>query len=780
MMGGRARRRPGLLLVPTFIVAAIAAPATRVHAQNRPVNETTISDQRLFDRAKNYWDFGGHVEMVSGDTTIYAEKIEAWVNEDRVEAQGNVQFTQGNNRVSADRAVFNIKTRLGTFYNAYGIANVQPARQTASPGGVAAPPMTGQDTDIIFFGDEVEKIGPKKYRIKNGGFSTCMQPTPRWELSADTIVLNIDHYTLLRQAILKVKGVPMFYLPVLYYPTNEEQRATGFLIPNYSATSIRGQSIQVPFFWAINRSHDATFAYEWFSKAGRGIDAQYRYNLGLGSDGNIRTHVLEHGLTTVTLPDGSSSVLPASRDFEIRGSANQRLRGNLRARGRVDYFSSIETMQQVNTNIYDASRSQRSFGGNVVGAWRTYSLNATADRSENFYNTSDSVVSGGTPRIAFSRNERPLFGGAYFSANSEFINMIRQSNTGDLSIDSGLARLDFTPQIRFPFKRWQWFTVNSSVGWRETFYSRSYHPDPEVVYPGTNQRVIIDEALNRQYFTLSAQAVGPIVNRIWDTPDNGYAERFKHSVEPYFNVTRSSSIDNFPRIVQTDGVDGVLGNTTNITYGLNNRFFAKRRVGSLSQSQEIINVSLSQTYYTDPRQAQFDRQYATSTGAPPNSFSPLVLSARITPTRDIQSRVNAEFDSRQRELRTLSADGSYNWTSRLQTTVGWSQKYFVEGLESWNNYLDHYINASVNARTRDNRYGALYSFNYNILRSSLLQQRLTGFYNAQCCGIAFDYQTYNFNYSATVRADRRFFLSFTLAGLGNFSPFSGAMAGVPR
>jgi hypothetical protein len=31
-----------------------------------------------------------------------------------------------------------------------------------------------------------------------------------------------------------------------------------------------------------------------------------------------------------------------------------------------------------------------------------------------------------------------------------------------------------------------------------------------------------------------------------------------------------------------------------------------------------------------------------------------------------------------------------------------------------------------------------------------------------------------------VPSDHRFFLSFTLAGLGNFSPFNGAMSGVPR
>ena len=64
----------------------------------------------------------------------------------------------------------------------------------------------------------------------------------------------------------------------------------------------------------------------------------------------------------------------------------------------------------------------------------------------------------------------------------------------------------------------------------------------------------------------------------------------------------------------------------------------------------------------------------------------------------------------------------------------------------------------------------------------MLQQRISGFYNAQCCGIAFEYQRYNFGGYVGLPdpADHRFFLSFTLAGLGNFSPFNGAMSGVPR
>ena len=89
---------------------------------------------------------------------------------------------------------------------------------------------------------------------------------------------------------------------------------------------------------------------------------------------------------------------------------------------------------------------------------------------------------------------------------------------------------------------------------------------------------------------------------------------------------------------------------------------------------------------------------------------------------------------------------------------------------------------TTTVHTKDNRVGGIYSFNYDIKNSTVLQQRISAFYNAQCCGISFEYQTYNFAgiSSSVVPADHRFFISFTLAGLGNFSPFNGALSGVPR
>src|SRR5437879_8508420 len=280
--------------------------ARPVVAQQPTAQDTMSSDRHEVTNNQKNHHFIGSFEYQSKETSIFADEAWFYSDEDKLVLVGNVTFAQGNNRISAERAEINTKTRLGSFSNARGIANVQPQRQQGRPGAVALPPMGGQETVVYFFGDSVEKIGPKKYKITNGGFTTCVQPTPRWDLNADTVILNVDHYTFLKQAVLRVKGVPMFYLPVLYYPTKKEDRATGILLPTYGASSLRGQSIHNAFFWAIDRSQDATIFHDWFSKTGQGVGSEYRYNFGPQADGNIRAYLLDQHDATYTADDGSA------------------------------------------------------------------------------------------------------------------------------------------------------------------------------------------------------------------------------------------------------------------------------------------------------------------------------------------------------------------------------------------------------------------------------------------------------------------------------------------
>ena len=277
-----------------------------------------------------------------------------------------------------------------------------------------------------------------------------------------------------------------------------------------------------------------------------------------------------------------ASGIPDEKSFDIRGSADQTLPGHMRARMSVNYFSSLTTHQIFNVNIYDASANQRQCTGNLVRAWSGYSLNATLNHSEYFYDPTDSTVSGSTPVVNVARNERPLVPGSqlYFSATGQYAHLQNEVKTaanpaaGQPAEDNnrGVDRLDFSPQIRYPFKKWPFFTVNSSVQWRDTFYSRSLDPagltNPTCVALLNCQSTdgVVSQSLNRQYTTVQAQITGPVFSRVFDTPGNGYAEKFKHTVEPVLTLSRTTSLpdDLSPgtptsRIIQNDAVDYAVG-----------------------------------------------------------------------------------------------------------------------------------------------------------------------------------------------------------------------------
>jgi len=756
----------------TALAVAILGAAVPAGAQQTVAGYTAKYD-RLVQIAANEWAFVGNAQIQRGDTSLYADEIDFFEDEDRAVATGNVLLSQGANRIAADSADFDTKNSVGIFYRAYGIASVQPPRrqQPATPGAFTAPQLAGQETDVYFFGDVIEKIGPKKYRITNGGLSTCLQPTPRWNLIAKTIVVNINHYTELSQAVLNVKGVPMLYLPFLYYPTKEGDRATGILVPTYSSSSVLGTGLHNAFFWAIDRSQDLTVQHEWYSKMGQALGGDYRYNWGGGSIGDIQGYF--------KIPKNNNdptNPFPPERSYNISGTANQMLPGRMRAQMSVSYFSSLATNQLFNTNIYDASSNQRYYTGNVVGAWRNYSFNGTFTHSEYFYTQTDSQIIGATPKIDITRSERPLFAGSqvYFGATGEFAHLDGEIKSADPNndVNNGLTRLDFAPQVRYPFKKWPFFTVNSSILFHDTFYSRSYLQPVTANEPAA----ITDANLNRDYFTVQAQASGPVFSRIFDTPGNGYAEKFKHTIEPVFTASRTTLIpdDIRLRIVNNDSLDYMVGGTTNLMYGLNNTLYAKRKIGQTSQAVPILAVRISQTYYTNSVASQYDTSYTGATAVVPSNFSPILLDVHGDPNTATDVAVRAQFDNRTRNMDYLSVTGRYNWTTRLQTSANYIQTYNENPPPRTKGYSS--LGMSVNAHTADNRYGGQYSLLYDALNSTMQQQQITGFYNAQCCGIAFAYYTRPLGFYGQT-SNNTFFISITLAGLGTVSPLNGAMGG---
>ena len=229
------------------------------------------------------------------------------------------------------------------------------------------------------------RSGPKKYKITNGGFTTCVQPTPRWELHAGTVVLNIDHYTLLQQRGVQREGRAdaVHAGPVL----PDQEGRPGHRHPDTdlrlldAARSVPAQRVLL----GLDRSQDLTFEHDWYSKTGQGGGSEYRYNFGPGSNGDFRGNFLNQHSADYVGQDGTVTPSTASNSWELHGGANQVLPGNLRARAPGGLFLEPRA-DAVRPNELSPTRTRTSasFGGNVVGAWRSYSLNATVDHTDYF------------------------------------------------------------------------------------------------------------------------------------------------------------------------------------------------------------------------------------------------------------------------------------------------------------------------------------------------------------------------------------------------------------
>ena len=759
------------MLCLTGATAALAQQTEKPAPQ-----EPTTAGSRLLDRLNqhslksdckgDYCILTGQVELpLDTMTTLFADQVELFLDTNRVIAQGNVVFASPEGRLSAERVDYDAGTGTGTFQTANGLMSLGAQADRRQFGN--------QEAEVYFYGDIIEKLGPRRYRITRGGFTTCVQPTPRWEVTSNSLTLNLNDYAVARSTVLHVKGVPVLYLPMIYYPIREDERATGFLLPTYGMSTVRGQAISNAFFWAINRSTDATFFHDWFSRTGQGAGAEYRYVAAAQSAGDVRFYRFAQNETTFT-EGNQTQTWPSSNSYEISGNLNHTLARNIRARARLEYFTDLVTQQLYHQNLYQASRNRRLIEGSLSAAFGSVTSSLLYQRSELFSSETSSQIYGSAPRATVSLAPLRLFSApVYASANAEYaILPNRTISDGVVVTDASYNRLDVSPTVRVPLSRLTFLSANTSAAYRVTHYSQSAQ------LRGGN----VDEPYLRNYMTLRSEIVGPVFTRIWDL-EGGFAERLKHVIEPAFTVDFTSHIANYFRtpVVSNDFADFVVSGATRFTYGLTNRVFARGRTvdNVRGTTRELLTVGLQQTYYSNPQSGGFDSSYQSTYGTGrPVDLSPVALTARVSPAAAVDTNMRVEYDtSRGRGLQTVSIGGNMNLAS-----MSAGANYSHSRLDP-NNHSS-FIQATTSMRWLGDRATGTYNVGWDIARSYIVNQNVMVAYLAQCCGLTFEFQKFNYAQLGTnlaMPSDTRFNFGVTLAGLGTlpFSNFFGAFGG-PR
>ena len=750
--------------------ATPAAPQQTAPAQNAPdafrncnivpflMRALLSGTTEINKETGTYRNSGGNVVIRCDDITLYADEVE-WSDRDQiVKARGRVTFEQPGVRITADRVELDNTTKLGVFYGADGTAKI--SRRGSEPRSL----FGTQEPEVHFWADRLERVADKRYEIQNGGFSTCIQPTERWTISGSSLTVVLDDYVLLRSAVMRVKGVPLFYLPMMYYPLGEDDRSSGFLLPSYTSSSSLGTGLGNAFFWAISRSQDATFYHNWYSKAGQTFGSEYRFASAPGSAGEV----------TFNLVNKPVSLTSETRSFDIRGNINQAMPRGFRLIGRMIYFNSITTQNQYQQDLISLSQQRREFDFSIGGNIGRYRLDANLSQYDVFQDLNSINRSGKRPAVRFTAPDRPIGRSrVYAGLTGEAIQIISQADLRSPATDRGLWRFDALPTIRAPLSNWPFLNVATSASWRLTHWTES-------VDTAGATRPQIEQPITRQILDLQANVTGPVFSRVFTAaPDNGYAERFKHLIEPRFSIQWLSPFDRIAEVVQSriDNVDSLVGGTTTLSYSLTNRVLARRkRAGGVSDVREILAVVVAQSYYTNALAAASDPNNVNVTASP---FTPVTVSVSTMPDDNLRGDFRMELDTKFHRPREYRASGTAT-RGLSQVSAGWSKRAVIPELPGFGEAnAAHFLNAAAALSDRDRHIGGRYEMYYNIKLGAFAQDRLLVYYNSQCCGIAVDYTNTRPGQGSVflARGNRTFNLIFTLAGIGSFANPFGAFGG---
>ena len=385
----------------------------------------------------------GNVHIVCDDAELFADEVR-WKG-NLVTAKGHVIFEHGDLHVTAERIEMDQETKLGTFYNATGWARLSNPSADPNPFGRLEP-------DVQFSADKIERVGPRSYRLTHGWYSTCAQPNPRWQITHSSGTIVVDEHVIAKNAVLKVKGIPVFYTPIIYYPLGEDERSTGLLMPQYNSTTANGQGFTNAFFWAMSRNQDSTIYHTWFSKGGQSVSAEYRYVSALGAGGNAQFTFLDK------VNDATK------RRYIVKGGMNQKFGRRLNLMAQVNYTSDQATQQLYQQNLYDVSSRDRFVRVSLAGTGRGSVFTIIGDVRDWFQDLVTAQRQGRAPLASLSVLEKPIGGShVYFGMTNEAAYFIRQDDISRPETDRSHFRFDTAPTIRAQVLRLTYLSIGTSA-----------------------------------------------------------------------------------------------------------------------------------------------------------------------------------------------------------------------------------------------------------------------------------------------------------------------------
>ena len=552
-------RRDGGLGAGADIQAEQLMPKVTMQPMRAGEGLTVDAEQLSADQEKNEIVAKGNVTIARAGTLLTADEVRINRDSQRAEASGNVQFTDPQGTIQADRFVGNLEDETGELTN--GNLYLSTNRLTIS-------------------GSKMQKSYGQTYRIENGQFTTCQCGTgaPSWSISGKSMDVTLDGYGLVEGAKFKVLDVPVFYAPYLAFPA-KRTRQSGLLAPLFGYSKKRGFTYTQPIYFVVNKSVDFTISPDIETSARVGGIAEGRWAFDKKSKGvldvsffnealrnNAERDIVNENVADLDIPEDRWSVTADIRHelpFGVRAFADALAVSDDFFLREIPTFS----FDPEHTRIRRTSRFTSSNGG-FYRSWENATLIGKAVYYQDFIQEDDLTLQR-LPQVQFFGSQRFFDRHLKLGMNAEFVNFAR-----DKGFDG--PRFDIAPTATVPFRFQEYFNGNVALQLRETAYHLT---DTEFLVPVSqaggvqtvDTQTELDESPTREILQASA-TIGTEISRVFEIGGED-VKKLKHTIEPEIDYLFVPDVnqDDLPAY---DFVDRI--NRRNmLTYGVTTRLLAK-------------------------------------------------------------------------------------------------------------------------------------------------------------------------------------------------------------
>ena len=680
--------------------SATAADKKKVRV---PISEENpvIIDARECEQAGKVYTLRDDVQIQFADYIFHGDLVTYDSASGDVTAKGHVSLDGGRRdiHISGSEGTYNLHSQTGKFYDVRGSTGARFKGRSVT--------LTSS-SPLSFSGKLVEQTGPEEYVLHHGSVTSCELPRPKWTFTAARIILKVGSSAHVYNAAFRLKGVPVFYLPYASPPVERLGRESGFLIPNFGTSNTKGTVIGDSFYWAINRSMDATVGGEYLSKRGWALQESYRYRPNEASFLNLSYFgVLDRGITTTSIDQTGKTVSQTVQQGgeDVKLNAETTFPHDVRGVASIDYLSSFIFRLAFTENFSQAVDSEVKSVTFLTKNLQGFSFNGFAARYQNFQskNNDDVITILHAPGLEFSSVDRKIFNTPIYWSYDVDGGGVRRSQPGFVT-PGVVGRLDVDPDISLPMFFHGW-TFRPDVQLRNTIYSQQQFSAPTSV-PGVSLDLAKHDVFNRKTIATSIELRPPVLSKVFDGTIAG--RKIKHTIEPRLVYRYTNGVENFGSIIRFDFRD-ILSNTNEVEFGLLQRLFIKREHPGCNQetsgsasapsaqaiaaaascapagADEFVSWEVKMKYFADPTfggaVVNGTRNVLTTTASftgiafvtDPRRFSPVVSRLRVRTSSNSDLEWQLDYDTKKGRINSSTFYTGFHFGDFF---VGASHAYF--------------------------------------------------------------------------------------------------------